>query len=417
MADLQLNKPLYKSDDDADFVPPTPRQPRSHVLGRAAALFLDVMLLHLVFGGIVRFVPQVPLSLGFAAPWLGLALGYCYFGLGFSQLTLGRTLGKLITRVQVCDISGPDLTVGRAFFRAALLLWPLPIHLMLTMVAEKAAAADPTSPLTSVEVFGSMLIVGWVLGNAVFAAFDPYKRTLIDRLAHSIVINAELEAEPTAAYLAEAREADARPPLKASIMALGIALTMCMAFATAQAMAVMRELRDLTADERSRARAMVLPGYGKAMPAPPLNENTTTETVAVAFHFRKRTPLDISTLRSDPVTTATLERMISDTFGPEFYEDMGKYLAATNLERGKRGELPMAPPSKLHFELSFAEYADMFFAKESHPVYTLSRDVDIPSTATVASTSSPRSETNADSRDASATLAPAANVAESTQTR
>jgi len=383
MAEIKLNKPLYKTDDEADFTPPIPRKPQSHLLGRGAALFLDIMLLHLIFAAVVRFVPEVSLALGWAAPWLGLALGFLYFGFGFSHITLGRTMGKLITRVQVADIAGPDLPLGRAFARAGLLLWPLPVQLVLRMIAENAANQDPTNIYATLEVFGTMLILGWVLGNALFAASDPFKRTVYDRLVNSIVINAELEAEPTAAYLADARQANQQPPLKRSITGLGLALTLTMAFATASAMSAMTELRDLPEDQRERARAMVIPGYGRAMPAQPLSDPATTHTVAVAVHLRKRTPIDMDALKANPETSATLDRIISNIVSEEYIEGLHKYASAVNLERGKRGELPMQAPSKIHFELSYAEYADLFFARESHPVYTLSRVFDIPTTATV----------------------------------
>jgi hypothetical protein len=183
-------------------------------------------------------------------------------------------------------------------------------------------------------------------------------------------------------YLAEARAANVQPPFKKSITTLGLAMTMCMAFATASSMSVMRDLRDMTPEQKSSARAMVLPGYGKAMPAAPLTDENSTKTLAVAFHFRSRSPIDLATLKKDDTASATLERIVTETMGPQFIDDLQKYMSATNLERGKKGELPMAPPDKMHFELSFAEYSDLFFAKESHPVFTVSKDVDIPTSVT-----------------------------------
>ena len=92
MADLQLNKPLYTSDDpEADFKQPIPRPPRANMIGRAAAVFLDVMSLHLVFGMIAKYLPEVPLALELCAGWVGSLIGYAYFAVGFSEITLGGT--------------------------------------------------------------------------------------------------------------------------------------------------------------------------------------------------------------------------------------------------------------------------------------------------------------------------------------
>lgn len=386
MADIQLNKPLYKSGDDSSFKQPIPRPPKANIIGRAAAIFLDVMLLHLLFGMIVRFAPAIPLSLGEFAPWVGILLGFAYFTIGFSDITLGRTMGKLITRVQVADIAGPDLPLNRAALRAALLLWPLPVQIVISRIAEYHAANDPTSIYTTIEVFGIMLIIGWILGNLVFASLDPHGRTVYDRLAGSVVINAELEQEPMAAYMAEVRTANQQPPQRRSILGLGFALTGCLAIATVIAMNLMTQLRDLTPEQRSRAEDMVLPGYGRAMPAPPVNNPETTATVPVSFHFRSRSPIEVSALKADPATSATLDRLVNAVTGPQFIGHIREYISSANLERGKRGELPMDLPSNIQFEVSFVEYADMFWAREPHQVYTLSRKIDIPTTLTQMST-------------------------------
>jgi uncharacterized RDD family membrane protein YckC len=379
MADVKLNKPLYK---DEDFTPPSPRQPRASILGRGAALFLDIMLLRLVFAVIVRFAPDPVLALGPLAPWLGLLLGWLYFGIGFSRITLGRTLGKLILRVQVADISGPDLPLGRSFFRATALLWPLAVLLACRLVAEKFANTDPTSPYTTIEVFGWMLILGWALGNLGFAALDPFGRGVHDRLADSIVINAELEPAPVAEYLASAREAATQAPVKKSVTALGFAMAICLAFAAASSMEVMRQLRDLSPADKDRARAMVQPPYGRAWPAPPKEDTPTTGILPVNFNFRKRGKVDVAAIKADTETTRTLDRLIGATMSSGFAQELQEYMSSANLDRAKRGEKPTSAPEKLKFELGYAEYADLFFAAETHPVYTIGRIVDIPTTAT-----------------------------------
>lgn len=378
MADeVSLNKPLYKEEEEFK---PTPRQPKPSIIGRGAALFVDWMLLRLLFATIVRFFPEPVLLLGPLAPWVGLALGWVYFGIGFSHITLGRTLGKLILRVQVADMQGPDLALGRAFLRAAVLLWPLPVLLGLRLAAEHYANVDPTSAFTAIEVFGYMLLLGWLLGSLMFAAFDPYGRGVHDRLASSIVINAELEPAPVAEYLAGARTAGAHPPVKKSITSLGVALALCMAFAAASSLEVMRQLKNLPDDEKSRMQALLVPDYGHAWPVPPQEDAATTSTVPLNFQTRKRGRLNPEQVKAD-VTTTTLNRLIGATLNSTFSEKMQEYLASANMDRMRRGEQPTSAPEHLNFELAVTEYADLFFASEAHPVYSISQKVDMPTTA------------------------------------
>lgn len=380
MSETRLNKPLYK--EEKEEYQPTPRQPKASILGRSAAIFLDIMLLRLVFATLVRFLPDPILALGPVAPWVGLLLGWVYFGIGFSHITLGRTLGKLILRVQVADIAGPDLSVGRALYRAAVLLWPLPVLLALRMIAESYANTDPTSIFTTIEVFGWMLILGWALGNLGFAALDPFGRGVHDRLADSIVINAELEPGPVGEYLAEARVAAQSAPMRRSVTSLGFALAISLAFAAASSMEVMRQLRDLDPAARERAQAMIDEDYGRAWPVPPRDDTPTTGVLPVNFNFRKRGRLDVDAIKADANSTATLDRLISATMGPGFIDELQQYLSSANLDSARRGEGMTSMPTTMRFDMSYAEYADLFFAAEAHPVYSLTRDVDIPTTVT-----------------------------------
>lgn len=383
MAEIKLNKPLYKTDADGDSFKPTPRPPQASVFGRTAALFLDIMLLHLAMGLVTRFIPAIPLTLGPLAPWVGLLLGYAYFGFGFSHITLGRTAGKLITRVQVTDLSGMDISTRQAFVRAGLLLWPLPVHLLLRTISEYYGNRDVTSIFTTLEVFGTMLIAGWALGNLGFALFDPFRRTLYDRLAGTIIINAELEPEPVAEYLREARTAAALPPRKPSITSLGFAMTICLAFAASSAVSAMMVLRDASPDDIEQASAMISPVYGRAWPARPSDDNPTTGVLPATYQFRKRGYRDVEQIKADPEAHEALDRLIAATTGnPRFIDMLKEFLTSDSVDRMRRGEDLTSVPLKLRFELSFTEYADLFFAREAHPVYTLTKDVDMPESVT-----------------------------------
>lgn len=382
MADLKINKPLYKDSDEPEYSP-TPRPPKASIVGRAAALFLDIMVLRLLFSVLVRYMPEPILSLGPLAPWVGLLIGWAYFGVGFSHITLGRTFGKLILRVQVAETAGPDLPVGRAFLRAGVLLWPLPVLLGLRLLAESHANVDPTSVYTTVEVFGWMLILGWVAGNLLFAMFDPFGRSVHDRVADSIVINAELEPAPVQEFLAGARTAGKEPPLRKSAIGLGFALTLALAFAVVSSMEVRKQLGSLSPEELYRARAMVDPEFGRAWPVPPVDDVSSTETLPVTLNFRKRGHLDLDQVRNSD-TTQTLQRVISATLSANFTEELREYLNSANYYRARRGEDPTSVPENLQFDIGYAEYADLFFAAEAHPRYTISRTIEMPTTVTEA---------------------------------
>lgn len=388
MANIELNKPLYKAEDDKEFVPPTPRQPKPSLLARGAALFLDVMLLHLVFGFTVKYLPQVSLSLGWLAPWLGLLIGYVYFALGFSHVTLGRTLGKLILRVQVCDSRGPDLSVGRAFIRAAALLWPLPVLLVLNMLSERSMAADEVTVWGMADVLGTLLLIGWLAGNFAFTALEPFNRSVHDRLAGSIVINAELEAEPVAAYLAEARPYVSRAPRTVSIVALGTGVMLCLAYGAVSLSSINKEIKNMSVETSQRMKGYLIEGYGRPMPWGSDADEASTETIRVDFHYRKRTPIDLAALKSDPRTTAALEWLIADRTGENFAEEFKEFMQAANAKRAREGMTPMEFPRRLAFEVSFVELADLYFARESQVVYSLAKTVDMPTTFTETATTS-----------------------------
>ena len=105
--------------------------------------------------------------------------------------------------------------------------------------------------------------------------FDPHHRAVYDRLTSSIVINAELEPQPVAEYLSDVRQANQQAPQKKSVTTLGLAMTGCLAIATAMAMSLMTHLRDMSADQRQRTENMVLAGYGMARPARPAARRQT----------------------------------------------------------------------------------------------------------------------------------------------
>src|SRR5689334_21089261 len=124
MSEVQLNKPLYKSggDGQAPNRPVMPRPARASMMPRMGAILLDILLLHFAYLLLIKLAPGVTVALGKAGPWLGLFVGWIYLSVCGSHITWGKSLGKLVMRLQVSDVNGPDLPLPRAALRAALLL-------------------------------------------------------------------------------------------------------------------------------------------------------------------------------------------------------------------------------------------------------------------------------------------------------
>lgn len=385
MAEIELNKPLYGSDGkggDSSFTPPKPRPPASSLLSRGAALFVDILLLHLVFRSICQMAPAIPLTLGPVAPWLGLAIGYVYFGLGFSHVTLGRTLGKLIMRVQVCDITGPDLSVGRGFLRAIILFWPFALVQILRTVSEHSITSDPESYLARVEPLGMAMTIGWIVGNWLYATGDPTGRTLYDRKLGTVVINAELEPGPVAQHLAEVRHRDAEPTTVKSTLGFGLAFIICTAFGIAMVLQTAQLLRQAPQGERETMAGVLLDDGHYAHPYFAGAEAKSTETIHLTYQVRSYRPYDREALKNDVATTAALDR-VAQHIVPFVQAKVVEQAGTLAQERAENQQAPLDPPTTLSVSLSYTEYADMFFGRFPHEVYRLRHDVTIPTSATL----------------------------------
>ena len=205
MAEIQLNKPLYKESTPASG-PPAARGPRPSPFARFGAFLVDVLVLHGVFLAFIKLAPSVAIRAGSAGMWIGLALGWLYFALGFSRVLGGRTAGKLVLRMRVADIAGPDLPFDRAALRAALLLWPAALYLALVRYGE--SRFDPSvlsiTPMAHIVALGA--IVGWLAGNCSHCTAEPFGRAWWDRMAGSAVVNSDSAGEAQAEFLRVARE-------------------------------------------------------------------------------------------------------------------------------------------------------------------------------------------------------------------
>lgn len=410
MKEIRLSKPLYKEDEPAgspvpkQAAPPESRPPRASMLGRGGALLVDLLLLHGICSAIVKFAGDQVVVLGWGGPWIGVVLALVYFGLSASPLAQGRTIGKFILRLRACDVAGPDLPVGRALKRAALLVAPLAVYVATLQYADSIRRPDEISPLGSLPLVGVALAVGWYLGNAFFAGSEPFGRTLYDRLSGSIVVNSDAGIEPIAEWLRGARTCDKDGiPRRALIMLLmpllGFpAITGYLLFQQARAMKALPE------EERAfymKMRAELdIPGFSDPQQVPqprPKPESADQPTTVAHFQYLKRGRIDVQKLQTDSRATSAVDRMIG----------VQRRLLSDARAKNRLSEAKV--PREIEFCVSFAEFADLLFARNALEVFSVRRVADFSEfqttgTATITSTTAVSRETTT-SLQASATTA------------
>lgn len=387
MADIQLNKPLYESEaqDNPDL--PKPRQPRPYFLARIAAVVLDALFLHVILLSVIKMLPEYTVKLGAAGPWVGFLFCFAYFVIGSSKFFLGRTLGKLITRIQVCHITGPDLNLKQAFMREGLLFGPVVFLLIIREVAIRAGLSAQYTPVITVDGFGRMLVFGWFLGNMIFAGLDTFGRAFYDRLVGTIIVNSEVDEDLVEEYLAVAQEDAGKQMDKRAVGSLAVIMAFCLAYATSEYIkaskaedAPITEGTDVTL--RQIHKALFIPNYGMPVPVPaPIGkeETTDTKTIVNAFQYLKRESINKDELKNSQETKEALNKVIDFTLSPAFQKNLTNYLNQMNLDRMKRGqETTGTLPTQMYFEVQFAEFSDLLLADHARPVYTETKIVDIP---------------------------------------
>lgn len=381
---------------------PKPRQPRPYFLARIGAVVLDALLLHVILLCIIKMAPEITVRFGAAGPWVGFIFCYVYFVLGTSKYFLGRTLGKLITRIQVCHITGPDLSLKQAAIREGILFFPVPLLLIAREFAIQAGLEPDYSPMITADGFGRMLVLGWFLGNMIFAGLDTFGRAFYDRLTGTIIINSEVDEELVNDYLEAARIENGKQFDKRAVGGLAVIMAFCLAYATSNFFRASKaEDKPITAGEEVTLqqihKALYIPRFGIPVPMPaPLGKDTTTDTQTIVngFQYLSRNPLSVEELKANPETKNALDKVVNYTMSPAFQENLRDYLNKMNLDRIKRGEETTGTlPTKIFFEVQFAEFSDLLLADFARPIYTEKKTVDIPAwildsltTTTVAAT-------------------------------
>lgn len=370
MAEIKLNKPLYKESGPPDQ--PQERPAKAMILARIGALVLDIFALHGVTFALAKYAPAFCVSLGYAGPWVGLMIGFVYFAVCGSALTGGRTLGKFVLRLQVVDVAGAELPLGRAIFRAALLLWPLTVYLALRQYEERMDSPERIEVLILPvkQLVGLGLAAGWYLGNVLYAGMNQHGQTLYDRLSDSVEINTEAAPGTIGEFLRSVREGD--DPKRLGRAMLVLVMTICafeglVGFLTWQGQKLLAQ----TAEQDKQnlvtfRRAVDLPGFGSPVfvgsEAPKPGAKGDDATTSVLFEYRHRGTIDVEALKKDTNAMTAVDRLV---------QWQRKQLRQALV----KGELKSPPPSELVFKTAFAEFSDLFFGWDALDVLNVSRKV------------------------------------------
>ncbi|MBX7244112.1 MAG: RDD family protein [Candidatus Sumerlaeaceae bacterium] len=422
MAEVQLNKPLYKSDSrpssgtggappsggtPAQRQPLPPRGPKPGVMSRAGAILVDILALHAILLLIIKLQPAHVVSLGEGGPWVGLAVGFLYFTIGSSSITRGRTLGRILIRTRVSDAAGPDLPLHRAALRTLLLMWPLAVYIALNQMSEEAMSQEHFGPDAYRYVLGIALCAGWFAGNLFFSMIELHGRTLYDRLAGSVVTATDAQPAATQDFFVALRTTDDLPRRNRALVVLS-ACTLGLTGLVFYMLYV--QTRDYNNEppekraERERMQTVLhVPGFRFTFsPGSAADEVTSTsqgdaQTSPAAYRFVRRGPINPADLRANP----EIMRM-PDTIADFVREEIRKALAD--------GKIKEDMPPKVRFRVGFAEVADLFFASAEFEVFSTSvvRNMsDLKGSKPKAATTVTTSTANALAAD-KATSAPAA---------
>ncbi|AXA36877.1 hypothetical protein BRCON_2100 [Candidatus Sumerlaea chitinivorans] len=390
MPEIRLNKPLYEEPSQSGSAPAKqPRAPRPNTFARLGAIIIDVLLLHFVMLLVIRLVPTQIAALGYAAPWVGLLVGWLYFGICSSELTRGQSLGKLLMQLRVVDVTGPELSIARAFQRALALMWPLPLVALSSFALEKLDRPDAFTAWPVVAVALRALAIGWYLGNVFFSALEPYGRAWYDRLAGSVVITTDCDPAALGEFMRGAREPLPAEKLRRPHIFLWGTLAAFTVFVVFLGVQQYRDFQSRPEEERAQLlaqkAALYIEGFGQPVPlGPTRDEDGTardTQTSGAHYQYRRYGVFTVDELRKNPKIERAAEAIAEATA-----KEIEKALA-------REKDLPPNIPPALRFDVGFAMQCDLFFAWDAIEVYRVSHKLELtPIVNRVRSKTSPQAQ-------------------------
>ena len=393
MAQIQLNKPLYETEDSKRFEEAkkhssskqkTPLEPRPGMIGRIGAFIVDILLLHAVLMLAVTFAHDYVILLGYMGRWLGLAIGIAYLTIGYSSFAGGRTLGKALLRLHVCDTAGADTTLGRAFARALSVMWPFIVYNILGLYSE---TADMTPEIIgwkiNVWTVGAGLVASWGLSNLLFSALDPCGRSLYDYLCGTAQFCDASEIPNQQGLFRRIADQNLSTPPASRLVWAVIVITLLIP--TLVGVILYRheqELAKATPEDRQLLieyrTAVQIPGFRFAgaggRDVESRDQNTTAsasddETSVAAFLMVTRTKADVAALQ-----TSQRVMDLPATQAAYFERSLKHSLAARPAPEAAKIRADL--PTKMRFRIGFAELSDLFFAWNASEVFSLTKPVE-----------------------------------------
>lgn len=393
MPQLQLNKPLYKDTAPAGAssgkgvaltpAQQLPRPAKPAMWMRLAALAIDLLLLHGVMLVTLKLMFAPIVGLGMFGPFVGLGVAILYFTIGSSLLTQGRTMGRLVMRLQVADARrGTDLPVPRAFARSLMLGWALVAFAVVSLQVERMADPLKLDPqLIILQMAGFAVAAAWYLGNFFHAWFDPYGRSLIDHKVGSVTFSSDAAPEDVQAFLRTVREKPfpeetrrAKNGFTAAVLTvLSLAIGLSW-FSHHQFTQLPEEIRAEALEQR---RNLAVTGFqlpierrldaADAATARAGSDDGTTAPQGIQIQYWKRGAFTAEDVKANPSAGLALDKVTSTVA-----RDIVKNMNSLPPE-----QLAKLGPEKAKIQVAFAQYGDLFFATQATNVYSESQLLDL----------------------------------------
>lgn len=169
---------LMRELSESSLSEPPSRRPSGVALLRALAFLFDLTLI--AFAGRLISWPlgELPQAVGEEAWWIGLAAAWIYFGIGDSRLSHGMSPGKRILGIEVQRLDAVHLSIADSFLRF------FPFALAFAAFCAQHHM-DPALPLSLILRLIAAVSLAAILA---FGLFHPYRRSVQDLLAGSMVI-------------------------------------------------------------------------------------------------------------------------------------------------------------------------------------------------------------------------------------
>lgn len=395
MSKIELNKPLFDTPDSRRYAraaaspsnkPAAPQEPIPGIFGRIGAVIVDFLLLHCVLMLVTVVAHDAVMQLGIAGRWVGLAFGILYFTVGYSRITQGRTLGKMLLHLQVCDLNAKLISPARALLRALALLWPLVVYCAAGQYGEHLDA-NPENfawPANAWIVAGS-LMVSYALANILFSSFDVAGRSVYDYVTGTAQV---CTSAPTAMQEELVRRGGERTLLSKPVNRLfvtAIVITLLIPGLMARVLIQQKNhLAQLPAEDiellRSYNHAVSIPAYrvaGQGNSIATADDTATTagaaaandeQTSVASLLMVTRTRSDLDTLKANP---KVLE--MPETYAQFFRQGLERTITV----RDNPAELRAKLPQRLRFRVAFAELADLFFAWNVEETFAVARTIEL----------------------------------------